>query len=99
MGMEQARLPAIMWVSKPMTSPDRRACRPIIPIPAVAQRLDAPAALAVGCEYSNKSCELGVRRDARVANVAPPLPVGARNSVTGSELRVRSPACLLNEAS
>jgi hypothetical protein len=24
--VEQARLPAIMWVSKPITNPDRRAC-------------------------------------------------------------------------
>ncbi|HEV8648087.1 MAG TPA: transposase family protein [Actinomycetes bacterium] len=29
-----------------MTSPDRRACLPIIPIPAAAQRLAPPAALA-----------------------------------------------------
>jgi transposase len=29
--VEQARLPAIMWVSKPMTRPDRRACLLIIP--------------------------------------------------------------------
>jgi hypothetical protein len=28
---EQARPPAIMWVSNPMTSPDRCACLPIIP--------------------------------------------------------------------
>jgi hypothetical protein len=28
--VEQARLPAIMWVSKPMTTPDRRACLFII---------------------------------------------------------------------
>src|SRR4029450_243268 len=33
MDVEQARLPAIMWVSKPMTRPDRRACLPIIPHP------------------------------------------------------------------
>jgi hypothetical protein len=42
----QARLPAIMWVSQPMTSPDRRVCLLIIPIAAVAQRLAPPAALA-----------------------------------------------------
>jgi hypothetical protein len=28
----------------------------------------------VGCEYSNKAYELRVRSDARIANVAPPLP-------------------------
>jgi hypothetical protein len=44
--VEQARLPAIMWVSKPMTRQDRRACLLIIPIAAAAQRLAAPAALA-----------------------------------------------------
>jgi hypothetical protein len=41
---EQARPPAIMWVSKPMTRPDRRACLLIIPIPAAAHAA-APAAL------------------------------------------------------
>jgi hypothetical protein len=46
MEVEQARLPAIRWVSKPMTSPDRRACLCIISHSAVAQRLAAPAALA-----------------------------------------------------
>src|SRR5829696_942242 len=30
---EQARRRAIIWVSKPMTRPDRRACLPIIPYP------------------------------------------------------------------
>jgi DDE_Tnp_1-associated len=46
MDVEQARLPAIMWVSKPMTGLDRRACLFIISIPTVAHRLAAPAALA-----------------------------------------------------
>src|SRR5918995_1200493 len=31
MDVEQARPPAIMWVSKPITRPDRRAGLPIIP--------------------------------------------------------------------
>jgi hypothetical protein len=31
--VEQARPPAIMWVSKPMTRPDRRACLLIISHP------------------------------------------------------------------
>jgi DDE_Tnp_1-associated/Transposase DDE domain len=35
-----------MWVSKPMTRPDYRACPPSCPIPAAAQRPDPPAALA-----------------------------------------------------
>jgi len=45
--VEQARLPAIMWVSKPMTRPDRTtvAARSSSPIPA-AQQLPAPATLA-----------------------------------------------------
>jgi hypothetical protein len=41
---EQARPPAIMWVSKPMTRPDRRACLLIIPLTAAAHAA-APAAL------------------------------------------------------
>ncbi|HEX8858726.1 MAG TPA: transposase family protein [Actinomycetes bacterium] len=45
MDVEQARPPAIMWVSKPMTRPDRRACLRIIPIPAAAHAA-APTALA-----------------------------------------------------
>ena len=44
MDVEQARPPAIMWVSKPMTRPDRRAC-PSSPIPAAAHAV-APTALA-----------------------------------------------------
>jgi hypothetical protein len=44
--VEQARLPAIMWVSKPITSPDCRACLFIIPIAAAAQRPGTLAALA-----------------------------------------------------
>jgi len=46
LNVEQARFPAIMWLSKPMTRPDRRACPYIIPILAAAQRLAAAAALA-----------------------------------------------------
>src|SRR5262245_57279248 len=42
--VEQARPPAILWVSKPMTRPDRRARPLIIPIPAAAHAA-APAAL------------------------------------------------------
>jgi len=44
--VKQARTPALMRVSKPMTRPEARACPFIIPIPAATQRLDAPAALA-----------------------------------------------------
>ena len=44
--MNQARLPAIMGMSKPLTIPDRRACLSIIPLPAAVHRLGAPATLA-----------------------------------------------------
>ena len=46
MDVEQARLPAIMWLSKPMTRPDRRACPFIIPHPCGCPSAAAPAALA-----------------------------------------------------
>ena len=46
MDVEQARPPAIMWVSKPMTRPDRRACLPIIPHPCCRPHAVAPTALA-----------------------------------------------------
>jgi hypothetical protein len=40
--VEQARLPAIMWVSKPMTRPDLRACLLIIPHCCGRNRIGSP---------------------------------------------------------
>jgi DDE_Tnp_1-associated len=60
----QARPPAIMRVSNPMTRPDHRACPTSSTIPAAAQQLGAPAALAPD-QCSSLLCDLAQLTDPR----------------------------------
>jgi hypothetical protein len=77
MEVEQARPPAIMWVSKPMTRPDRRACLPIIPIPAAAHAVAPPrwpptsAAACLTTSPSSPTLDSGVADGMRCARCWP----------------------------